>query len=470
MPPVLKLDVRVPLRPSQDEKALTFFLTVPQEWRLFWVMNMISLSFSLALIFVVYVGGGKALYEEEVVDPGGRALDPDDIPSWFVFAASPAVVTYIAFVVSKGLQALLDARENNNGGGATRSAQGVGAKEGQPARRPKPWRLVLWQGISSAVNKVRKEVIFYSVLLGWFVVGLVGWYKDLDTHEPLAWAVRTSASSSTTSDWPRREAIFFTENLLELRVASAALAVGLAMFAARWLFERRKTPENPSSPPRERLGPQKKRSSGPPGLGSQNPIFTLEPSQDPTRDRVVGIEERKTAVHGDVEDDGGGAGNGNNTTTTGDAPHGQIDPPPHHVAPPTAASGEGKHSNNRVLLCSRSRVPSLLVGWGLGFWVTSVVYLLAAAWPGGTWKSAPVYVTVLGCVVVPLVFCFGLFMIADADFLGPFLGRFLERPARFLNDSGSFAYWTMATMLRSAFVLWFWNGWAFLDSQKLNMF
>lgn len=95
-----------------------------------------------------------------------------------------------------------------------------------------------------------------------------------------------------------------------------------------------------------------------------------------------------------------------------------------------------------------------MVGWGLGFWATSVVFLFAEAWPNGTWETAPVYVTVLGRIAVPLVFVAGLFMITDANFLGSYLEGLLKRLARMLNDSGSCAYWMMATMLRSAPIIW----------------
>lgn len=49
----------------QDEKALKFFLTVPKQWRLFWAIHSIAMSFALAFIAIVYAGDISKLWRDD---------------------------------------------------------------------------------------------------------------------------------------------------------------------------------------------------------------------------------------------------------------------------------------------------------------------------------------------------------------------------------------------------------------------
>lgn len=65
-----------------------------------------------------------------------------------------------------------------------------------------------------------------------------------------------------------------------------------------------------------------------------------------------------------------------------------------------------------------SRLPSLLIGWGLGYWVTSVLFLLHAAWLRTQWNDAPTPLTYLGHVLTPIFTLADMFVIADTNILG----------------------------------------------------
>lgn len=67
--------------------------------------------------------------------------------------------------------------------------------------------------------------------------------------------------------------------------------------------------------------------------------------------------------------------------------------------------------------CADSRVPSLLVGWGIGYWVTSLLFVLAVSWHGNGWTNASVVVILLGYVVLPVLLVSSAFMIAELNVL-----------------------------------------------------
>ena len=101
-----------------------------------------------------------------------------------------------------------------------------------------------------------------------------------------------------------------------------------------------------------------------------------------------------------------------------------------------------------------SRVSSLLVGWGTGYWVTSLLLVLGVSWHRGGWHGAPLAARVIGYVFVPCFFVVCVFMVADSDFLGTRLGVFIKPAVEIMKNRRKFAYWTMATVFRDAFLAW----------------
>lgn len=85
-----------------DEKTLHFMSTIPQEWRLFWAMQSIGISFALALIAVAYVGDASPILREST------DLFTRSFPTYFLWGVSPAVVTWGSFRLSSALQTICE--------------------------------------------------------------------------------------------------------------------------------------------------------------------------------------------------------------------------------------------------------------------------------------------------------------------------------------------------------------------------
>lgn len=348
---------------AQDEKARSFFVTVPQKWRLFWLMNIISLSFALALVGVVYVGNPSAVNEgtgdgDDGVSGEGSILNY--LPTWFVFAVNPAALTFFTFSASRLLQAVCDTRDDINT---------AGHKAGGGERWPLK---VLRNGVSSAVNAARLEPGFYTVLAAWLVVSGTSW---LQASEDSPHAVAVASFTSTESDdfFEDRHGPELTSNTTELVAANLALAAGLVTMAACSARGRAWSPITTTPGPRRRAS------------------------------------SRQSA-----EDRGG------------------TDP-----------------TTRR-----RSRVPSLLVGWGLGYWLGSLLYLLGSSWPKGAWGGAPLTVAIVGYVVLPGTFLLGVFVVADSDVYGAGVEGVLRPVARALREDDRVLHWAMVTLLRDVTFLW----------------
>ena len=103
---------------------------------------------------------------------------------------------------------------------------------------------------------------------------------------------------------------------------------------------------------------------------------------------------------------------------------------------------------------NKSHVPSLLLGWGIGYWASSLMLILILAWDKTVWDNAPIAVEIIGYVVVPLFAFASFFMVADANFLGVKFRGFIQPAVELLQDRRGVVYWTMATVLRDAFVIW----------------
>ena len=103
---------------------------------------------------------------------------------------------------------------------------------------------------------------------------------------------------------------------------------------------------------------------------------------------------------------------------------------------------------------NKSHVPSLLLGWGIGYWASSLMLISILVWHKPVWDNAPIAVEIIGYVVVPLFAFASFFMVADTNFLGVKFGGFIQPAVELLQDRRGVVYWTMATVLRDAFVIW----------------
>lgn len=86
---------------TQDEKALNFLLTVPQNWRLLWAIEYIGDSLALAVVAIIYIGDFSPLSEGN----NGGLLN---WPNSFVCMVNPAAATVASVLVSSTLQTFCD--------------------------------------------------------------------------------------------------------------------------------------------------------------------------------------------------------------------------------------------------------------------------------------------------------------------------------------------------------------------------
>ena len=101
-----------------------------------------------------------------------------------------------------------------------------------------------------------------------------------------------------------------------------------------------------------------------------------------------------------------------------------------------------------------SRASSLLVGWGIGYWLFSALYLLASSWHGSGWNNAPSAVKVVSYIVIPSFLLLSVFMVADTNFLGKRVEDFVEPATDRMRNRRRAEYWVMATVYRDFLVVW----------------
>ena len=131
---------------------------------------------------------------------------------------------------------------------------------------------------------------------------------------------------------------------------------------------------------------------------------------------------------------------------------------PRHAAPVVGSAQEHTSDSNVRQTCfgcsANSRVPSLLVGWGIGYWATSLLYVLAVSWRKGGWDGAPGVVEALGYVTILCFAVVGIFMMADTDVLGATVGMHIKPVVDALQNRRGVWYWIIATVLRDIVLLW----------------
>lgn len=332
---------------AQDEKALKFLLTIPQEWRLFWAIQSMGISFVLGLIAAVYVGGDENLFAEHT-----ERLKLYE--SWFFWMINPAGVTMVSYRLSACLQ-----------GFSEWCSETFGDVDHLT------FRLIVamgFEGVLTAINRakqfIREEPCFYAALAVWTIQGVFSWsYLFNNKPVPVVLTIFENLKDSTPSD-----KLSLSKDMCTLAVSNAALAAGLAVKAVGAFL--------------------------------------------PARDRISVIQEPRRSS------DGKGVGMRRDSCTT------------------------------------VSRVPVLLIGWGIGYWVTSLLFLLGISWHDGGWENAPLAVEIIGYVVVPCFFVAGIFMVADTSFLGKEVGAFIEPAVEMMRDRRGVVHWAMVTVLRDGFLAW----------------
>lgn len=121
---------------------------------------------------------------------------------------------------------------------------------------------------------------------------------------------------------------------------------------------------------------------------------------------------------------------------------------------PRRVSGGNTTSITSGSCAQGSRLPSLLIGWCLGFWVTLLLWLLSMTWNPGWWYNAPTIVTVLAYVIIPSFAIVGVFMMADTNVLGTNVEAYIKPAVDVLTDRRRILFWVMAVVFRDAFFVW----------------
>lgn len=338
--------------PEQDEKALKFLRNVPQAWRLFWAIQSIGISFTMALIAISYIGADSPLLQ-------GRSAILAAFPSWLVWAVNPVAATVSSLILSSILQGVSEMWSE-----ACESVD----EESTFCLRVKRAIVGVLSRTKSALERFIEEPCFYAILTMWTAQSVRNWF-GYNSHQG-----STLAFTFGSMNPPREGSTpALTDDKLTLKFSNAVIAVGLAVKAIT-AFHRQNDEGARRSSPRAR---------------ASSPDLKNGPRQ----------------IWGKL---------------TG------------------------------------SRVPSLLVGWGLGYWVLSLLFVLACSWHGGGcgWSDAPIVVTYIGYVAIPSLMLAGIVSVADVNFLGSRFGVLVQPAVDILTDRRGVAYWVMATVLRDVLLTW----------------
>lgn len=263
-----------------------------------------------------------------------------------------------------------------------------------------PWFMVLQQGLRGATNSLRKEAGFYAVLCMLLTVEAIGWaryYEDDIAEVPLAVDLETSTDRGEyhTFDDDSSPGIFYYISQIEYDVTVEVTNNRTELWAANVVL----------------------------CLGLA--MFALRWLMTAPSSNVTMLPQMSSS------------------TETQDVVQGVE-----HISNGTSLSRSSRCFNS-------SRVPSVLVGWGLGYWSASLLFLVGGALPNGRWFEPPVAVSILGFIVLPLAFLCGIFMIADGDFLGARVKAFIGPLVAALKKPDGICHWAMITILLEALFYWF---------------
>lgn len=326
---------------------LKLLSAVPHEWRLFWAIQSIGISFALALIAIVYVGDASPLLE----DNSGILKA---FPTWFVWAVNPVGITMCSLFLSSTLHVVCEA--------CTASYQSVD----EPTFRCVVRKALadIFTTVMRVKERVRAERWFYVIRGMWLAQGLANLAFILENRGfPAAFTLAPIASGCED------KRLVVTDHKLALLVINAVFFTGLAAK----------------------------------GLG----VYL------PHHERVTADSEQR-------------------------------------------CSSGGTGPREEWIGSADCRVSSLMVGWGVGYWVTSLLYVLGCSWHGGGcgWGNAPIVVTMVGYFIIPCVLIGGIFMVADTNVLGTRFGVSIEPAVSNLRNRSRVEHWIMATVFRDGLSIW----------------
>ena len=191
---------------KQDEKALQFISTVPRKWRLFWTIESIGISFSLALVAILYTGDGSSLLKAntDIIE---------SFPTWFIWGLNPAAVTLSSVIFSSALQVVCES-----------------ISDFCDDADDEPCCSMLSKGLE-ALNTAAKtlnrrfsmEPLFFVSMGLWCAHGVANWRSlTSDDGFPVALSLVPTSRSS------QQYTLEITENKLVLICLNAILAAGFA--------------------------------------------------------------------------------------------------------------------------------------------------------------------------------------------------------------------------------------------------
>lgn len=135
--------------PPQDEKLMLFLRRLPDDWRLFWLLEAMSISFWLALVGIIYLGKlesvSPALGNEDFTV--GDVLHP-----YFVWVFTPGTLTMLALVLND-LMTRMTGTDPKASQASVLPATLESLERGHPSRY------------------LRRNLGLVSALTGWLVVG-----------------------------------------------------------------------------------------------------------------------------------------------------------------------------------------------------------------------------------------------------------------------------------------------------------
>lgn len=332
----------------QDEKLLRFIVMVPQEWRLFWAIESVGISFALALVGIVYTGDDSSLLNT-------HTDNIQTFPTWFIWGLNPVAVTLSSILLSSTLRAVCQMI-------GTASKKAVNSECG--GFIPTNTVGILVVTVRNTYRRITLEPCFHIMLGLWLTHGVHNW-RCLTKHDGFPIALRLVATTRSSEEY----GLGISKHKSVLLGINAVLVTGLAAKA----------------------------------LGAVCPAAgraTATPEQQVSLDDTLQGHE--------------------------------IENIPDFL----------------------SRVPSLLVGWGSGYWATSLLYLLSISLHGGGWPNAPIVLSGIGYVALP---CFAVILIlvaADTNFLGSTFSALLKPTVDMLRNRHRVGYWILATVLRDFLTFW----------------
>lgn len=126
------------------------------------------------------------------------------------------------------------------------------------------------------------------------------------------------------------------------------------------------------------------------------------------------------------------------------------------IAPAPLDSLGGGEPRDRRGAYEHSSVPSLLVGSGIGYWITTLLYVLGCSWHGGgcRWNDPPIVVTVISYAVVPSFFVASFFIVADVNVFGSSFGKLIKPVVDIMRDRRTIVFWIIASVFRDVVDVW----------------